>query len=142
MSAVDWNAIRNEFPSLANRTYLNTATFGQLPARSIAAAQQHFAHREQTAAIDFLDWFDDLGPVRASIAQLICSEPDDIAFVPNAAYALSLAMTSVDWKPGDEMLTLHDEFPINSTLMLPRGASEVSNVIGINLRTTSQNVPS
>ncbi len=111
MSAVDWNAVRNEFPSLANRTYLNTASFGQLPARSIAAAQQHFARREQTAAIDFLDWFDDLHPIRASIAQLIHSEPDDIAFVPNAAYALSLAMTSVDWHAGDETLTLHDEFP-------------------------------
>lgn len=111
MSAVDWKAVRNEFPSLASRTYLNTATFGQLPARSAAAAQQHFAHREQTAAIDFLDWFDDLNAIRASIADLIRSQPEDIAFVPNAAFALSLAMTSIDWQVGDEMLTLHDEFP-------------------------------
>jgi selenocysteine lyase/cysteine desulfurase len=111
MSAVDWKAVRSEFPSLANRTYLNTASFGQLPARAVAAAQRHFAHREQTAAIDFLNWFEDLEPIRASIAGLIHSQPDDIAFVPNAAYALSLAVSAVDWQPGDEILTLHDEFP-------------------------------
>jgi selenocysteine lyase/cysteine desulfurase len=37
--------------------------------------------------------------------------PNDIAFMPNAASALALAISSVDWKPGDELLTLHDEFP-------------------------------
>ena len=111
MKSVDWKAVRAEFPSLANRTYLNTATFGQLPTRAVAAAQQHFAHREQTAALDFLNWFEDLGTIRSSIAGLIGAYADDIAFVPNAAYALSLALSAVDWQSGDEMLTLHDEFP-------------------------------
>ena len=38
MPAPDWEAVRAEFPALANWTYLNTATYGQLPKRSVQAA--------------------------------------------------------------------------------------------------------
>jgi selenocysteine lyase/cysteine desulfurase len=110
MSA-DWAAIRAEFPSLQGRTFLNTATFGQLPRASKEAACAHFARRDSGAALDFLEWFDDLSEMRARIARLIHCSSDDIAFVPNAGYALSLAISSIDWTDGDEMLTLHHEFP-------------------------------
>ena len=49
--------------------------------------------------------------MRALIARLLHTATDDIAFVPNAGYALGLAMSAVDWQPGDELLTLHHEFP-------------------------------
>jgi selenocysteine lyase/cysteine desulfurase len=111
MSEIDWGAIRSEFPSLEGRTFLNTATFGQLPRASKNAALAHFERRDCVAALDFLEWFDDLNEMRALIARLIHCSPEDIAFVPNAGYALSLAVHSVAWKEGDEMLTLHHEFP-------------------------------
>jgi selenocysteine lyase/cysteine desulfurase len=109
--SVDWAAIRAEFASLQGRTFLNTATFGQLPRASKEAACAHFARRDSRAALDFLEWFDDLNGMRARIARLIHCWSDDIAFVPNAGYALSLAISSIDWTDGDEMLTLHHEFP-------------------------------
>jgi len=111
MSHRDWAAIRAEFPSLEGRTFLNTATFGQIPRRAKDAALAHFDQRERMAGLDFLNWFDDLNGTRALIARLIHCSPDDVAFVPNAGYALSLAISAIDWKPGDEMLTLHHEFP-------------------------------
>jgi selenocysteine lyase/cysteine desulfurase len=111
MSDRDWREIRNEFPSLHQRTFLNTATFGQLPRRTRDAALAHFERRDQRAALDFLEWFDDLDQMRALVARLIHASPHDIAFVPNAAYALGLAISAIDWQPGDELLTLHHEFP-------------------------------
>ena len=108
---VDWSATRREFPSLVGRTYLNTATFGQLPVRSSEAARAHFERRERTAATDFLNWFEDLQPLRAALGRLLNADASDIAFIPNASTALALAMSSIDWRPGDEMLTLHNEFP-------------------------------
>ena len=44
---VNWAAVRAEFPALAAWTYLNTATFGQLPTR---AAQAVAAQASWTAA--------------------------------------------------------------------------------------------
>ncbi len=112
MSA-DWNAVRREFPALDNWTYLNTATFGQLPRRATEAVAKHFAHRDELACWDFLSWYDDADRLRAKIARLIHCSPDDIAFVPNAAAALGILLGGIDWRPGDRVLTLEHEFPNN-----------------------------
>jgi cysteine desulfurase/selenocysteine lyase len=112
-AAVDWAAIRSEFPALERWTYLNTATFGQMPKRSVEAVARHFARRDETACADFLSWFDDVDLLRGSLARLIHAAPDDIAFVPNTAAAISLLIAGLEWRPGDRVVTLQDEFPDN-----------------------------
>ncbi len=113
MTEPNWDAIRSEFPALARWTYLNTATFGQLPRRATAAVAQHFAHRDELACGDFLAWYDDADRIRAKIGRLIDCAPEDIAFVPNASTALGLLLAGLDWRPGDHVLTLENEFPNN-----------------------------
>lgn len=114
---IDWNAVRAEFPTLANWTYLNTATYGQMPRRGTEAVARHFAHRDELACSDFLDWYADADRYRADIARLINAAPDDIAYMPNAATALSLVAGGIAWKPGGNLVTLADEFP--NQLYLP-----------------------
>jgi len=109
----DWDAIRGEFPALDHGTYLNTATFGQLPRRATEAVARHFAHRDELACADFLAWYDDADRIRAKIGRLIHCAPEDIAFVPNASTALSLLLSGIDWCAGDQILTLEHEFPNN-----------------------------
>jgi len=111
--SLDWNQVRSEFPALANWTYLNTATFGQLPRRGTDAVARHFAHRDELACWDFLSWFDDMDRVRGKIAQLINAQAEDIAFIPNAATALGILLTGLDWNSGDRIVTLEHEFPNN-----------------------------
>jgi selenocysteine lyase/cysteine desulfurase len=109
----NWDALRREFPALADWTYLNTATFGQLPRRATDAVARHFAHRDELACSDFLAWYDDADRIRAKIGGLINCTPADIAFVPNASTALGLLLAGLDWHPGDQVLTLEHEFPNN-----------------------------
>ncbi len=108
---IDWDAVRAEFPALQNRTYLNTATFGQLSRRTTEAVARHFARRDELACSDFLDWFDDADRIRGVIARLIHCQIEDVAFFVNASAALSLLAGAIDWAPGDRLLTLEDEFP-------------------------------
>jgi selenocysteine lyase/cysteine desulfurase len=108
---VNWDAIRAQFPALENWTWLNTATYGQLPLRTRAAVDRHFARRDETASSDFLSWFDDMDGIRSLAAQLINCEAEDIAFAMNAASALSLFLGGLDWREGDRIVTLRDEFP-------------------------------
>jgi cysteine desulfurase/selenocysteine lyase len=110
---LDWHAVRSEFPALAHWTYLNTATFGQLPRRATDAVARHFAHRDELACSDFLAWYDDADRIRGKIGKLINCAPEDIAFVPNASAALGLLLAGIDWQPGDQVLTLEHEFPNN-----------------------------
>ena len=107
----DWKKVRAEFPALDNWTFLNTATFGQLPRRATEAVACHFARRDRYACADFMEWFNDADGIRASIARLIHATADDIAFIPNASTGLSLLMGGIDWNPGDRVVTLQDEFP-------------------------------
>jgi cysteine desulfurase/selenocysteine lyase len=107
----DWNVIRAEFPALADWTYLNSATFGQLPRRAVDAVAGHWAHRDELACTDFLDWYNDADRLRQSLATLINATPDDLAFISNASVALGIVAGGIQWKPGDNVVTLADEFP-------------------------------
>ena len=111
--AADWQSIRAEFPALGRWTFLNTATYGQLPRRAVKAIERHLDRRDELACADFLEWFDDADHIRGLIARLIHAKAEDIAFIPNAATALGLLLTGLDWKPGDRIVTLRDEFPNN-----------------------------
>lgn len=108
---MNWEAIRAQFPALENWTWLNTATYGQLPVRTRAAVDRHFAHRDDAACADFLKWFDDVDEIRGLIGQLIHCKAEDIAFTMNAASALSLFLLGMEWRKGDRIVTLRDEFP-------------------------------
>jgi cysteine desulfurase/selenocysteine lyase len=110
---IDWDGIRAQFPALEHWTYLNTATFGQLPRCAVEAVNRHFEHRDELACSDFIDWFTSLDRIRESISKLIHCTADDIAFVPNASSALALWINGTDWKPGDRIVTLAGEFPNN-----------------------------
>ncbi|WP_321471838.1 aminotransferase class V-fold PLP-dependent enzyme [uncultured Paludibaculum sp.] len=111
--SVDWPAIRELYPALRDRTFLNTATFGQLSRLTVEAMTRHFQHRDELACSDFLGWFEDHDRLREKLARLIRAEASDIAFLPNSNAGLAILMHSIDWREGDEILTLEGEFPNN-----------------------------
>ena len=107
----DWHAVRAQFPALRNWTYLNTATFGQLPESGVDAVNRHFMRRDQLACQDFLTWYDDVDHIRGLVARLIHSQPADIAFIANASVAISQLLGGMKWQTGDQIVTLEHEFP-------------------------------
>lgn len=107
----DWQSVRAEFPALAQCTWLNTATFGQVPLRAQSAVARHFENRNRLGARDFLDWFTELDGLRRELASLMGARADDVAFIPHTSCALSLLMNGIEWREGDEIVTFEDEFP-------------------------------
>lgn len=112
--APDWQSVRDQFPVLRDWTYLNTATFGPVPRCACEAMERHGRRRDELACLDFLDWFDDAEHVRALAARLVGAQPADIAFVPSTGVALGWLVAGIDWKPGDRVVALEDEFPNNT----------------------------
>jgi len=122
----DWQSlISAEFPALERWTFLNTASFGQVPRCAVAAMERHLAHRDELACHDFLDWFEDHGALRPKLARLINASGEDIAYTPNAASAMAMLMHGIDWREGDEVLTFEDEFPIQVYAPQARGVKLV-----------------
>ena len=114
MSTVTWDLVREQFPVLRGWTYLNTATFGPVPRCAYEAMEQHQRRRDELACTDFLDWFDDADQVRALAARLLGAAASDIAFVPSTGHALGCLLAGINWKSGDRVVALADEFPNNT----------------------------
>ncbi len=123
---VDWSRVRKEFPVLADWVYLNAATFGPVPKRAVFAAQRQLERRNLGPCLDFLNWYDEADLVRASAAGLIGAQAADIGFIPSAGIGLSWILNGIDWRPGDRIVGLEDEFPNNiyGPLMLERQGVE------------------
>ena len=51
---------------------------------------------------------------RDSAARLIGADRDEIALVPNTTAGITLVAEGIDWRPGDNVVTLADEFPSNA----------------------------
>lgn len=117
MQSIDWESVRAEFPALSRWTFLNTATYGQVPRRAVAADAAHWADRDELACTDFLTWYDAADRLRESVARLIHAAEDDIAFLTNSSAALGLLAGGIDWQRGDNVVTLAGEFP--NCLYLP-----------------------
>ncbi len=110
----DWNQVRAQFPVLENWVYLNTATFGPVPRCAREAMERHARRRDEQACLDFIEWFDDADGVRELAARLMGASAADIAFVPNTGAALGWLVQGIDWKPGDRVVALEEEFPNNT----------------------------
>ena len=111
---IDWAEIRSRFPALAARTFLNTATMGQLPQAATDAVVAHLQRRDLTAAVDAPKWFDDLDALRVKLARLIHAEATDIAMIPSTSHGLAVALNGIEWQAGDRVITLYPEFPNNT----------------------------
>jgi len=77
----NWTKIRGEFPALQRWTYLNSATYGQMPRCAVDAITRHSEQRDELACTNFLDWYTETDRMRASIARLIHADADDIALL-------------------------------------------------------------
>lgn len=112
----DVEALRlEEFPwAAAGETiFLNHASTGPLPARSVRALEEwaHLRANPQRIAHDLQ--FGTLAKSRALVAQLIGADASEIALATNTTYGLNLAAFSLPLRAGDVVLTPDREFPAN-----------------------------
>lgn len=104
-----------EFPwsTRGERTYLNNASTGPLPARTVAAVTEFTALRAEPWRISEELQFGTLVRTRELVARLIGSAPSEIAVMVNTSYGLNLAARALPFEAGDVVLTFDREFPAN-----------------------------
>jgi len=92
--------------------YLNHASFGACP-RAVLERQADLRARMEGEPVDFLvrELPDLLREARAALAAFAGADPDDLAFVPNATFGVNAVLRSLDFSPGDELLTTDHVYP-------------------------------
>jgi selenocysteine lyase/cysteine desulfurase len=112
----DVEALRaREFPWAAHgeAIYLNNASTGPLPARTVAEVAEFTARRAAPHRLRDDEQFATMRRVRALAARLVGAGADEIACMPNTGYGLNLAARALPLGSGDVVVTLDGEFPAN-----------------------------
>ena len=105
---------RTEFPwTSSGVSYLNHASTGPLPARTVRALNEWDAVRAEPWRNTAKEQFGVLARSRELCARMIGALPDEIAMMVNTTYGINVAASSIPLKPGDIVITPDREFPAN-----------------------------
>jgi len=112
---VDWYALREEFPITKRYIYFNHAGVSPLPNRVVEAVKDYLAiisgyGISREAGQQFART---VKLTRANLARLINAEADEIAFVKNTTQGILIAANGIQWREGDNIVTVDVEFPAN-----------------------------
>jgi selenocysteine lyase/cysteine desulfurase len=103
MTDVNWAQLRDEFPALANWTYLDTARKTLPPRCQEAAMQDYCRDIRETAGAEA--WSaENVALTRAAMAALLGAKPAEIAFTKNTTEGLNIAAHAFDLRTGDNIV--------------------------------------
>ncbi len=123
------DAARAELPAVESAIYLNTGTSGPIPRSSDEAMRQleDYELRYGRASTDAYDEL--LGRIdecRATVAAILHATPDSVALTRSTTDGLNAAAWSIDWRPGDEVVTTTLE---HAGLLAPLAALQERGVV-------------
>ncbi|MDJ0806532.1 MAG: aminotransferase class V-fold PLP-dependent enzyme [Gammaproteobacteria bacterium] len=94
--------------------YLNHAAVAPWPTRTVDAVKAFAIENGRWGATDYSRWLETEHRLRNQLAQLINAPSEqDIALLKNTSEGLSIIAYGIDWKKGDNIVSIAQEFPSN-----------------------------
>nr|WP_231712342.1 aminotransferase class V-fold PLP-dependent enzyme [Vineibacter terrae] len=111
---MDITRLRDETPGCAVVNHLNNAGSSLPTRRTLDATLDHLRLEAEIGGYEAADQAHErIEAFYPSTARLIGARPDEIAFIENATRAWGMAFYSLDFAPGDRILTCRSEYSSN-----------------------------
>lgn len=107
----DLTSYRDLFPVTRTYTYLNHAACTALPTPAVNALASHWARQSSMGVLSEPQTTATIEHAREKLARLINAKPTEIGWVPNTATAIMIVANGIDWRPGDNVVTVRNGFP-------------------------------
>jgi kynureninase len=112
LSPADLLRLREEFPILGRKIYLNSCSLGALSRKAESRLGEFLElWHELGASAWYEHWLDRLGELRSRVADFLGADGDELALSPSTSVALSSIAESLDWKARPRVVTTELDFP-------------------------------
>src|SRR5688572_4043171 len=101
-----------EFPVLKHWDFFNHAGASPLP-RAVADAMRRYVDETESTAYLTGNRYGELDVIRGIAAKMINADGGEVALLKNTAEGLSIVAHTIDWRPGDRIVTAQGEYPAN-----------------------------
>ncbi|MBL1278625.1 MAG: aminotransferase class V-fold PLP-dependent enzyme [Ectothiorhodospiraceae bacterium] len=119
------SSLSEEFSLVDDILYLNHAAVAPWPNRVVDAIEKFSRENAAQGSKYYPRWVETETHLRQQIQQLInAGSPNDIALLKNTSEALSVVAFGLDWKAGDNVVSVAGEFPSNRVVweaLAPKG---------------------
>lgn len=105
--------LRDAMPVTRRWAYLDHAAVAPVSGPAAAAMQTWVEQSVAEGDTMWPEWGRQVKAMRQSAANLIGATTDEITLVPNTTAGINLVAEGLDWRPGDNLVTLADEYPSN-----------------------------
>ncbi|MDQ4005407.1 MAG: aminotransferase class V-fold PLP-dependent enzyme, partial [Actinomycetota bacterium] len=125
---MDVTAYREEFPVLARKAYLISASLGPVSQRAKRYLQEYIDAWAEKGAPDHV-WPEDIFPRMASLKQtfgsMVGADRDELAITVNVSLALSAVMSCIDFSRRPKVVLSELDFPTDGHVALAQRGAEV-----------------
>ena len=112
----DVERLRERFPTLAHKTYLNSGSYGLLSLDVRRAFEQYLDSRE-THGSDWPGWMHQHEALRARVARLLNAGTDEIAITASASAGINAIASALDFNGARNKVVASDfEFPTSGQI--------------------------
>jgi kynureninase len=108
----DFESLRDEFPILARKTYLNSCSLGALSRRSEAYLAE-FVERwhDMGASAWYRHWLGRVEDLRGQVSDFLGTTPRELALLPSTSAALAAVTESIDARGRNRVVCTELDFP-------------------------------
>jgi len=105
--------LRAEMPVAERWAYFDHAAVAPVTTAAAAAMRKWCDEVLNDGDTRWPEWSRGVEATRDAAARLVGADRDEIALVPNTTAGISLVAEGLNWRPGENAVTLADEFPSN-----------------------------